>query len=173
MNMFFGPVGKQNSTLIWHEIIFKIISKSYSLNDIINTDHDRRILLDAKYKLSKHPLLSLIIDYVNDYESSRWKWEDGGLSRGRTFYGAERYVFTDTTNGVKFAIRNFNSKENDYLESGVKVYIDNNSNVLTYDESLIMLQILRGVEGVRHNLTNLKIQQNDIHNRQKIKGLYK
>ncbi|WPK19574.1 hypothetical protein [Salmonella phage SD-1_S14] len=89
--MFFGSVGKQNSTLIWHEIIFKIISKSYSLKDIITTDNDRRILLDAKYKLSKHPLLSLIIDYVNDYESSRWKWEDGGLFRGKTFYGAERF----------------------------------------------------------------------------------
>ncbi|WPK19573.1 hypothetical protein [Salmonella phage SD-1_S14] len=36
-----------------------------------------------------------------------------------------------------------------------------------------MLQIMRGVEGVRNNLTKLKIQQNDIHNRQKIKGLYK
>ncbi|AXC38777.1 UNVERIFIED_ORG: hypothetical protein [Escherichia phage CMSTMSU] len=119
--------------------------------------------------MSKHPLLPLIIDYVNDYESSRWKFEEGGLFRGKTFYGAERYVFSDATNGVKFAIRNFNSKENDYLESGVKVYIDNNSNVLTYDESLIMLQIMRGVEGVRHNLTNLKIQQNDIHNRQKLR----
>ncbi|EJR1978858.1 hypothetical protein N0S44_000008 [Escherichia coli] len=171
--MFFGQLKKPNSTLIWHEIIFKIISKSYSLKDIIKTDHDRHVLLEAKYKLSKHPLLSLIIDYVNDYESSRWQWEDGGLFRGKTFYGAERYVFSDTANDVKFAIRNFNSKENDYLESGVKVYIDNNSNVLTYDESLIMLQIMRGVESVRHNLTKLKIQQNDIHNRQKIKGLYK
>ncbi|AXC39473.1 UNVERIFIED_ORG: hypothetical protein [Escherichia phage CMSTMSU] len=37
----FGPVGKQNSTLIWHEIIFKIISKSFTLKDIINTDQDR------------------------------------------------------------------------------------------------------------------------------------
>jgi hypothetical protein len=171
--MFFGQLRTQNSTLIWHEIIFKIISKSFSLKESVITDQDRSALIEAKYKLSKHPLLSLILDYVNDYDSVRWKWEDGGLFRGRTFYGAERYVFTDTYNNVKFAIRNFNSKENDYIESGVKVQVDQNNNVLTYDESLIMLQVMRGVESIRHNLTALKIQQNDIQNRQKIKGLYK
>lgn len=170
--MFFGKVNvKEDSDLHWHEIVYSLLVKSYSLKDIIKTDNDRRKILKAKYELSKHTLISLILDYVADSESERWYWNDPlGVNR---YYGNERYHFTDMDNDVDFCVRCFNSKPDNYYAGGIKIYINNKDNLLSDDENVIMLQVMRGSNEVRRNLVNLKIQQGEIKDRNAIKDLYK
>ena len=168
-NMFFkkDKVEKEEKNLNFLNDIIQVLMKSYQLKDKVLNDDDRRLVIDIKYKLSKHPLLTLITEIVKDPHDSRWRW----IEQCASVYSTTRYELLDTVTDVQVGVRCFDIK-NATRHKNIRSSVDFNSDVLVEEESIFLFCFLHGLNQMYTTISVLNQQQKNLQKRNEIKDLY-
>lgn len=154
-----------------YSFLVPLLLKSFQLKNMVSTDADRRAIILAKYNLSKHTLIRLIMDYTNDPESKRWRFDSDGS------YRTHRYTITDNKTGMEFRVINFNNVNSDDMEEVyntryIKVYTNGRDDLLNDIERLYMYLLFDGINTIEKNYKKLLSEQARVRDYDHLKGLY-
>lgn len=161
-----------------YNFLVPLLLKSFQLKKEVISDADRRAIILAKYNLSKHTLIRLIMDYTNDPESNRWQFDSNGS------YRTHRYTVTDNKTKMEFIVSNYNNVNSDdpnevYNTKYIKVYTQNikdysatRDDLLNDIERLYLYLLFNGINTIEKNYRKLLNEQQRVRDYDHIKGLY-
>lgn len=158
-------------------LVVRLLCGSSTLKELVTTDIQRRILIDLKYKLSKHKLYGLLKDYATNPYDKRWE-----MVQKELWGGDEEFTLRDHKKSTTFKI--------EYTPAGIEhrtedtiinpdhlSFIAASNHGVTYDmldddELLILFYVIIGAEDIKKKLDEIEIKQRQFKIQKSITDLY-